>query len=204
MGLLLIAYVLFLVFQLYTNSEDFGSEDEDEDAAMGPLTASILLIFCTVACDRSTDALIESLQGTISELGLSKEFIGIILLPIIGNAAEHYTAITVAVNDKMDLALGVAVGSSCQMALFVSPFAVLAGYIFGQPMSLDFHSFQLSVLFMAILSVAFVLYAKSTHWLYGAVMVIAYLAVSVVYFCEPDGVSTFHDRAAGPGLAADR
>ena len=108
------------------DSTDFGSEGEEDEPDMGPLTATILLIFCTVACDRSTDALIDSLQGTISELGLSKEFIGIILLPIIGNAAEHYTAITVAMKDKMDLALGVAVGSSCQMALLVSPFAVLS------------------------------------------------------------------------------
>jgi len=131
--LLLIAYALFLVFQLLTNSADFGGDEEDEEPDMKPLAAAILLIFCTVACDRSTDALIESLQGTISELGLSKEFIGIILLPIIGNAAEHYTAITVAMKDKMDLALGVAVGSSCQMALLVSPFAVLAGYAVGKP-----------------------------------------------------------------------
>merc|ERR1712087_623535 len=171
---------------------------------MKPLAAAILLIFCTVACDRSTDALIESLQGTISQLGLSKEFIGIILLPIIGNAAEHYTAITVAMKDKMDLALGVAVGSSCQMALLVSPFAVLAGYAVGQPdhpMSLDFHAFQLSVLFMAIMSVASVLWSGQTHWLYGAVMLIAYCAVAVAYLCEPQGVSTFHHRQGIPVVA---
>ncbi|CAK0832733.1 unnamed protein product [Prorocentrum cordatum] len=192
--LLLIGYALFLTFQLGTNAEDFGSDEEEGDPDMTPLTATILLIFCTITCDRSTDALIDALQGTISELGLSKEFIGIILLPIIGNAAEHYTAITVAMKDKMDLALGVAVGSSCQMALLVSPFAVLAGYALDKPMSLDFHAFQLSVLFMAIMSVASVLWSGQTHWLYGAVMLIAYFAVAVVYLCEPEGVSTFHDR----------
>merc|ERR1712157_215304 len=165
---------------------------------MVPWAAATLLVFCTVACNRSTDALIDSLQGTISELGLSKEFIGIILLPIIGNAAEHYTAITVAMKDKMDLALGVAVGSSCQMSLLVSPFAVLAGYALGQPMSLDFHSFQLSVLFMAIMSVASVIWSGQAHWLYGAVMLLAYFAVAVVYLCEPQGVSTFHDRRPIP------
>lgn len=197
--LLLIGYALFLVFQLCTNSTDFGgAEDEEDEPDMKPLTATILLIFCTVACDRSTDALMDSLQGTISELGLSKEFIGIILLPIIGNAAEHYTAITVAMKDKMDLALGVAVGSSCQMSMLVAPFAVLAGYALGQPMSLDFHSFQLSVLFMAIISVASVIWSGQTHWLYGAVMLIAYLAVAVAYLCEPQGVSTFHDRRPIP------
>merc|ERR1719277_1964011 len=99
--LLLIGYALFLVFQLLTNAADFGGDDDDEDPDMVPWAAATLLVFCTVACDRSTDALIDSLQGTISELGLSKEFIGIILLPIIGNAAEHYTAITVAMKDKM-------------------------------------------------------------------------------------------------------
>jgi len=199
--LLLIAYVLFLVFMLITNSEDFGSDAEEETPDMRPLTATILLIACTVACDRSTDALIDSLQGTISELGLSKEFIGIILLPIIGNAAEHYTAITVAMDDKMDLALNVAVGSSCQMSLLVSPFAVLAGYAVDQPMSLDFHAFQLSVLFMSIISVASILWSKKTHWLYGAVMIIAYCAVAAVYLCEPQGVSTFKDRNSIPAAS---
>merc|ERR1711920_1002606 len=168
---------------------------------MGPLTATILLIFCTVACDRSTEFLIGAIEGTLKSWGLTREFVGIILLPIIGNAAEHYTAITVAMDDKMDLALGVAVGSSCQMALLVSPFAVLAGYAVDQPMSLDFHAFQLSVLFMSIISVASILWSKKTHWLYGAVMIIAYCAVAAVYLCEPKGVSTFTDRNSIPAAS---
>merc|ERR1719171_2576702 len=102
----------------------------------------------------TTDQLILSIEGTVKAWGLSQEFIGIILLPIIGNAAEHYTAITTAVYNKMDLSLGVAVGSSCQMALLVTPFTVVIGWAFGKPMTLDFHPFQVAVLLLSVLIVA--------------------------------------------------
>merc|ERR1712217_237225 len=101
----------------------------------------------TVVTSFATDYLIDALKGTIETWRVSKEFVGIILLPIIGNAAEHYTAITVAMRNKMDLSLGVAVGSSCQMALLVTPFTVIVGWCFGTEMTLDFQLFQLAVLF---------------------------------------------------------
>merc|ERR1719401_2516538 len=99
------------------------------------------------------DFLIDAIRGTVDQWKVSKEFIGIILLPIIGNAAEHYTAITVAMRNKMDLSLGVAAGSSCQMALLVTPFTVLVGWAFDQEMTLNFHCFQLCVLLFAVLLV---------------------------------------------------
>merc|ERR1712217_451877 len=101
----------------------------------------------TVVTSFATDFLIDALKGTVQSWNVSREFVGIILLPIIGNAAEHYTAITVAMRNKMDLSLGVAVGSSCQMALLVTPFTVVVGWIYGTEMTLDFQLFQLAVLF---------------------------------------------------------
>ncbi|CAE8599880.1 unnamed protein product [Polarella glacialis] len=102
----------------------------------------------------------------------------------------------------MDLALGVAVGSSCQMALLVAPFTVVVGWTTGQEMSLDFHAFQLLVLVGSVLVVAGVLWSRSTHWLYGAMMIIAYLAIAIVYLCESPGASTFEDRR-GTSVLAD-
>merc|ERR1719401_731698 len=103
------------------------------------------------------DFLIDAIRGTVDELNMSKEFVGIILLPIIGNAAEHYTAITVAMKNKMDLSLGVAAGSSCQMALLVTPFTVLVGWYYGTDMTLNFHMFQVAVLFFAVFLVTTIL-----------------------------------------------
>merc|ERR1711974_270163 len=88
---------------------------------------------------------------------------------------------------------GVAVGSSCQMALLVAPFTVLAGWFYDQNMSLDFHSFQMFVLLGSVLVVASVLWSRQTHWLYGAMMIVAYVAIAIVYFCESGQASVFHD-----------
>mmetsp|Transcript_37603 Transcript_37603/g.104800 ORF Transcript_37603/g.104800 Transcript_37603/m.104800 type:complete len:101 (+) Transcript_37603:3-305(+) len=98
----------------------------------------------------------------------------------------------------MDLAIGVAIGSSCQMALLVAPFTVLIGWTFDRDMNLDFHSFQLFILIGSVLVVASVLWSRQVHWLYGAMMVIAYLAVAVVYLNETPQVSVFHDRPTHP------
>lgn len=194
--LLLIAYGLYLYFQIVSHRDLFGSQEEDEESPpdMGSRTAAVVLAVCTILCALSTDMLIDSIRGTVETWGLTQEFIGIILLPIIGNAAEHYTAITVALVDKMDLALGVAVGSSCQMALLVAPFTVLVGWMEGKDMSLDFHAFQLLILVGSVLVVSSALWSRATHWLYGAMMIIAYLDIAIVYLCESPGVSTFNDR----------
>merc|ERR1711988_320490 len=96
------------------------------------------------------------------------------MLPIIGNAAEHYTAITVAARNKMDLSLGVAVGSSCQMALLVTPFTVLVGWFFDSDMSLDFHRFQLAVLMFAVFLATTILNNGESNWLQGLLLLVTY------------------------------
>merc|ERR1719463_604910 len=116
---------------------------------MGPKCATAVLATCTLLTAGCSELLIRSIEGTIVDWKISKEFIGIIILPIIGNAAEHYTAIIVAGRNKMDLSLGVAVGSSCQMAMLVTPFCVLVGWGFGVDMDLDFHPFQVAVLLLS-------------------------------------------------------
>merc|ERR1711959_171778 len=129
--LLFIVYMQYLVFQLKTHShlfEEEGDDDDEDEADLGIVSATVGLAICTVLTTFCTDNLIAAINGTIEQTGVSQEFIGIIILPIIGNAAEHYTAITVAGRNKMALSLGVAVGSSCQMALFVTPAMVLAGW----------------------------------------------------------------------------
>lgn len=142
-GLLLFVYAQYLYFQIFSHSELFeapkdgeDSEDDDDEPKMTPWCATGVLATCTILTACCSEFLIGAIEGTIQSWGISKEFIGIIILPIIGNAAEHYTAIVVAGKNKMDLSLAVAVGSSCQMALLVTPFTVMAGWVFGKDMTL--------------------------------------------------------------------
>merc|ERR1712233_178296 len=112
-----------------------GGEAE-EPQILGPVPAGICLVTVLVAV--CAEYLVDSIDSIVQTSGISKTFIGLILLPIVGNAAEHVTACVVAYKDKMDLAIGVAIGSSLQIALFVTPFLVILGWAMGQPMTLHF------------------------------------------------------------------
>merc|ERR1712190_273155 len=98
--------------------------------------------------------------------------------------AEHYTAITVAMRNKMDLSLGVAVGSSCQMALLVTPFTVLVGWFYDKEMTLDFHLFQLAVLLLSVFLATTMLSNGSSNWLEGLMLVVTYIILALIYFLE--------------------
>src|SRR5277367_4340415 len=117
--------------------------------------------------------------SSITESGaISVEFVGLILLPIVGNAAEHATAVTVAVKDKMDLAIGVAVGSSMQIALLVIPLMVVIGWFLGNNcMNMSFDGFQVAVLFVAVLLVNYLIGDGKSHWLEGQLLMCLYLWV---------------------------
>mmetsp|Transcript_9251 Transcript_9251/g.21708 ORF Transcript_9251/g.21708 Transcript_9251/m.21708 type:complete len:420 (-) Transcript_9251:232-1491(-) len=184
---LLITYFAFLYFQLGTHRalfEDDEDADEEEPPDLSPCCAAVLLAALTVTTSFATDFLIHAVRGTVDSWNVSEEFIGIIMLPIIGNAAEHYTAITVAARNKMDLSLGVAAGSSCQMALLVTPFTVLVGWGFGTDMSLDFHSFQLAVLMLAVFLTTTILGNGTSNWLEGLMLLVTYIILSLIYFFE--------------------
>lgn len=119
-------------------------------------------------------------NNSFSEYGISTEFVGLILLPIVGNAAEHATAVTVACKDKMDLAIGVAVGSSMQVALLVIPFAVILGWILGlNDMNLSFDGFQVAVLFVSVLLVNYLIGDGKSHWLEGVLLQCLYIIIAV-------------------------
>merc|ERR1711879_681689 len=160
------------------------AEEEEESPDLSPYAAATLLGIMTVATTFSCDYLMDSIKGTVDSWDVSAEFIGIIMLPIIGNAAEHYTAITVAARNKMDLSLGVAAGSSCQMALLVTPFTVLVGWCFGTEMTLNFHAFQLAVLGLAVFLVTSILHNGRSNWLEGYILLVTYIVISLIYFFE--------------------
>jgi Ca2+:H+ antiporter len=139
--------------------EQDDEEEEEEEPRLTPIGAIITLGLSTTLIAFCSEFMVSS----INDIPISKTFIGLILLPIVGNAAEHATSVTVAIKDKMDLAIGVAVGSSMQIALLVLPLIDVLGWItesadcHGNNMSLSFDGFQLAVLFVAVLLVNYLI-----------------------------------------------
>jgi len=173
----------------FGKDDEDGDEDDDEDEVdLSAMNAAILLGFLTILTAFCSDFLIASMEGFMEAWHVSKEFIGVIVLPIIGNAAEHWTAILSAYKGKMDLALGVAVGSSCQMALLVTPFTVMTGYAVGTRMTLDFHPFQAGVLLLSVLIVANILKDRTANWLVGSMLCTAYVTIGLIYYKAAPGV----------------
>ena len=168
--ILLLLYVLYLVFQLKTHSQLFDAEGEggqndeqdqddkqEEERVLPPPAAGVALVLVTVLVAVCAEFLVDSIDSIVQTAHISKTFIGLVLLPIVGNAAEHVTAVVVAMKDKMDLAIGVAIGSSMQIALLVTPFLVILGWIMGQPMTLRFENFETVVFFLSVLITSYVI-----------------------------------------------
>jgi Ca2+:H+ antiporter len=129
--------------------------------------------------------LVDTLEVATSQLGLTALFTGVILVPIVGNAAEHATAVTVAMKDKMDLSVSVAVGSSMQIALFVAPVLVIAGWVFGQPMDLDFNPFELVAVTVAVLIANSISSDGKSNWLEGTLLLAAYTVLGLAFYFHP-------------------
>jgi Ca2+:H+ antiporter len=188
---LLFMYAQLLFFQLYTHFEFFqGESGEGEDAESVGLSmraSAIVLLSATLLVALFSELLVGSIDGFANELHLSKPFIGIILLPIVGNAVEHVTAVRVALNDKMELAMGVAVGSATQVSLFVVPVVVVAGWALGEPMTLAFPRFEILVYLMSIIIVYAIIADGKSNWLEGSMLLTAYalVAVSLVWVHVP-------------------
>lgn len=122
-----------------------------EEVTLSPWAAATALVVITIVVAICAEYLVGSINSIVETAHISKTFIGLILLPIVGNAAEHVTAVVVAYKNKMDLAIGVAIGSSMQIALLVTPFLVILGWIIGQDMTLHFKSFETVVFFLSVL-----------------------------------------------------
>ncbi|KAF9913415.1 hypothetical protein BX616_010065 [Lobosporangium transversale] len=183
---LLAVYVLYLVFQLKTHTHLYVNENEEEEEAVLPLWAGIaLLLVVTFVVALCAEYLVGSIEGLSESWGTSPTFIGLILLPIVGNAAEHVTAVTVAVKNKMDLAIGVAIGSSMQIALFVTPLIVIIGWIIGQPMTLFFNTFETCVLFVSVLIVNYLIQDGESNWLEGVMLLSTYIVIAIAFYVYP-------------------
>ncbi|KAH8826572.1 calcium/proton exchanger [Flagelloscypha sp. PMI_526] len=170
--------------------ENEEEEEEVEEPQMTTVAGIVLLVIVTVLVALTAEWLVDSIDGMTKSAGISKEFVGIILLPIVGNAAEHVTAITVSVKDKLNLSLQVAVGSSIQIALFVIPFIVTLAWIIGKPLSMLFDPYESIALFLAVITVNYVVQDGKSNWLEGLILMCLYVILAVTFWFVPFVLST--------------
>ena len=182
---LLLMYGLSLFFQFKTHSHlfDVTSESEEkEEPKMTTKNAWILLILATVLVGWMAEVLVHSVDEAAEGWGLPTLFIGVILLPFFGNAAEHFTAVLVAGKDKMDLSLAIAIGSSVQIAVFVAPLMVLFAWVMGVNLSLEFGILETAATFMSVLVANFILNDGKTNWLEGVMLLACYAILALSFF----------------------
>lgn len=180
--IMFILYILSLIFSFFTHKDLYNVNYIEEGKAKWSLTkAIIILIISTIFIAIESEFLVGGVEGITSKLRLSEVFVGIILIPIIGNAAEHSTAITMAIKNKMDVAIEIAIGSSLQIILFVAPVLVFLSLIF-TPMSIIFNQFQLIALIVSILISNKVASNGESNWLEGAQLIAVYLIIAAGFY----------------------
>jgi len=161
-------------------------EEEKEEPDLTLYAALIVLVASTALVAICSECLVDSIDYLVSNGPLGRVFVGLILLPIVGNAAEHATAVTVACKDKMDLAIGVAIGSSMQIALLVIPFIVVLGWICGiDSMTMYFDGFQVMILFVTIVLVNYIIQDGKSNYLEGILLMALYVIIGVAAFFYP-------------------
>jgi len=167
-------------------SQPIELPDEEEEPQLHIWVAAFTLAASTALVALCAEFMVNSIDSITKSGGLSTTFVGLILLPIVGNAAEHATAVTVACKDKMDLAIGVAVGSSLQVALLILPLIVVIGWIMGvTDMTLYFDGFQITVLFVTVLLVNYLIGDGKSHWLEGFLLMMMYIIIAIAAWFYP-------------------
>lgn len=192
--IMLVAYASYLFFQLKVQKNlysevretDEQDSDEDEKPEITKWEAIGWLAVLTVWISVLSGYLVDAIHGASESMNIPVAFISVILLPIVGNAAEHASAIMFAMKDKLDISLGVAIGSSTQISMFVIPFCVIVGWFMGKRMDLNFQLFETATLFITVVVVAFMLQEGRSNYFKGLMLVLCYLIVAASFFVHVD------------------
>jgi Ca2+:H+ antiporter len=185
--ILLVTYVAGLFFSLKTHRDLFnpphGEDDEDAQRAWSVRRSVLTLAVAGVAVGFMSEILVGSIEEAAASIGISDFFVGLIIVAIVGNAAEHWVAIYFAAKDKMDLSVNIAIGSSAQIALFVAPVLVLLSFVIGpHPMALVFNGYELTAVLLAILVANFVAHEGESTWFEGLQLLALYAVLGVVFY----------------------
>ncbi|KAI0311604.1 Calcium/proton exchanger [Amylostereum chailletii] len=196
--LLLGVYIAYLVFQLKTHYDLFQPkiktkqdpetgriieiEEEEEPARMSVVAAATALLAVTVITSFVADFLVASIEETADRYNIPKPFIGLILLPLVANAAEHVTSVWMAMKDKMELTIGICVGSSIQIATFVVPLLVIVGWTTGHELTLFFDNFETVSFFVSVLLVNLLIQDGKSNYMEGIMLITLYLVIALAFW----------------------
>ena len=183
---MLIVYVAGLWFTLHTHRHLSAFKAEVPDEPVWGLKKSLLVLLAsTVAVAFMSDILVESVEPIVEYLGWTEFFIGVIVVAIVGNAAEHAAAVVLAYKNRMDIALHIAIGSATQIVMFVAPLLVLVSIFFSEPMSLVFNVFEVVAIVLAVFISNMVTADGESNWLEGIQLLMAYAIMAVAFFFVP-------------------
>jgi Ca2+:H+ antiporter len=184
--ILILTYVAGLVFQLKTHQRFFAPEGEasaeDTGRPWSIARSSLVLAGAAVLTGFVSEVLVHAVDKAGTELGMGKVFMGVVVVAMVGNAAEHSTAVLVAMKNKMDLALGIAMGSSMQIALFVAPVLVIAGHAIGRPLGLEFTLLEVAAVMLSVLAVTQLVQDGRTNWFEGVQLLAVYAILAVTFY----------------------
>jgi Ca2+:H+ antiporter len=188
---LFLTYCISMLFTLRTHRELYGVA-HDPHAGHGQarkrnLTGPLLVLLAsTVAVAVMSELLVGAVSEAAQDLGISELFVGVVVIALVGNAAEHYSAVTLAAKNDMDAAISIAVGSSTQIALFVAPALVFLSYaIAPHPMDLVFTTFEIVAIGLAVISIALIAHDGETHWMEGVQLLAVYVILSLGFYYLP-------------------
>jgi Ca2+:H+ antiporter len=180
-----IIYIANLVFVFLTHKHLYTEEVGKYEARWSVSRSIWVLVGSTVAIALISETLVDSIKPVMAELGWTELFVGTVIIAIIGNAAEHFSAIVMAAKNRMDLSLQIAVGSAVQVAMFVVPILVFVSLFMGEDMNLVFTTFELAAIVLAIMITNLVIQDGESNWLEGAQLVSAYAIIAVAFYLHP-------------------
>jgi Ca2+:H+ antiporter len=179
-------YVAGLIFSLRTHRDLFNppyAEQEEHGFGWSVRRAVAMLAIAGLAVGLMSEILVGSITEASESIGISEFFVGVIVVAIVGNAAEHWVAVLMAAKDKMDLSVNIAIGSSAQIALFAAPLLVIASFFIGpEPMPLVFNGFELGAVLLAILIANYVTQEGESTWFEGVQLLAVYVILAIAFF----------------------
>jgi Ca2+:H+ antiporter len=202
---LMLTYLAHLVFSLVTHKNLFNPESGQAHPGEEPWStraAAAVLIVATAMVALMSEVLIGAVEHASHVMGMNQVFVGVVIVAVVGNAAEHSTAILVALKNQMDLSVGIAVGSALQIALFVAPVLVFASYLRPEPMDLRFTSLEVLAVLIGVFTARMVAEDGESNWLEGLMLLMIYLILALAFFFLPErtpAAAPPHAAAVGRG-----
>jgi len=179
---LMALYACALFFTMVTHEHLFRVPTEQEEPTWPRQRAIVILLIATALTAWMSEMLVSALEPALADVGLSKFFVGLIIIPVIGNAAEHSSAVTFALKNRLDITLEIAIGSSVQIALFVAPLLVFISAAVGHPMSFLFSPFEIAAVALSALLVSMISRDGESNWLEGTQLLGAYVIMAISFF----------------------